>query len=266
MQLPLFAGHLERLQRQGGLLCDLDVAAFRDALVEGLVFESNIPTGYGAGSSGALTAAVFGEWAKDSSDWTTATGHVSPKKILELKQALAQMESFFHGTSSGTDPLICFLQKPLLLGGHEGVKVVSLPAGQRPSDGTQLFLLDTGIERKATPLIAYFMKKMGEADFHARCQQHLLPAVDGAIRSFLAADAEKLFVEMQRISEFQLLFLEKLIPVAFRQIWQEGLSGGLFKLKICGAGGGGFLLGMTTDFEAMKKRYPTFRFLAVPLP
>ncbi len=263
MQLPQFAAHLEQLQHRGRLLCKLDATAFREALHQGLIFESNIPTGYGAGSSGALVAAVFGEWAKDSSDWSTGIEHVSPKKILELKKALAQLESFFHGTSSGTDPLICFLQKPLLLGGHDGVKIASIADKQFENSTHQLFLLDTRIERKATPLIEYFLKKMKTEAFHTRCKNELLPAVDSAIQSFLSADGKKLFAEMHRISEFQLLFLDKMIPESFHPLWKEGLEGDLFKLKICGAGGGGFLLGLTTDFEAMQKRYPNYRMLSV---
>jgi mevalonate kinase len=268
MQLPQFAAHLERLRQRGELLCKLDVAAFRDALHEGLVFESNIPTGYGAGSSGALVAAVFGEWGWYSNDWTTSPEHISPKKILELKQALAQMESFFHGTSSGTDPLICFFQKPVLLGGHEGVKIVSLPGESAPTAAKQaatLFLLDTGIERKATPLIEYFLDKMKEKTFHDRCKSDLLPAVDAAIQSFLAGDMEKLFIETHRIGQFQLLFLEKMIPEAFRQMWQAGLDSDLFKLKVCGAGGGGFLLGITKNLEEIQKQYPTAWLLDVPV-
>ena len=54
------------------------------------------------------------------------------------------------------------------------------------------------------------------------------------------------------IGEFQLNYLEKLIPPAFRRVWQEGLSGDLFKFKVCGAGGGGFILGVTRDFENME--------------
>lgn len=267
MQLPQFAEFLGRLQQRGELLAAVDVAAFREALHRGLIFESNIPLGYGAGSSGALVAAVFGEWKKGGDEWSGPAEHVSPKKIVELKRSLAQMESFFHGTSSGTDPLICVLQRPVLLGGHEGVKLVPLPGkptnNQQRSTNNQLFLLDTGIERKATPLIEYFLEKTQEATFHQRCKSELLPAVDGAIHAFLGGEHEKLFAEIHRISEFQLHFLEKMIPAGFRQIWSEGLEGDRFKLKICGAGGGGFLLGITKNFDEMKNRYPEHRLLPV---
>mgnify|MGYP002072809278 CR=1 FL=1 len=260
MQLPQFADYLDRLQKRGELLCQLDVMAFREALHKGLIFESDIPTGYGAGSSGALVAAVFGEWTKESIDWTRGVEHISPKKLLKLKKVLAQMEAFFHGTSSGTDPLVCFLQHPVLLGGHEGLKLVRLT---EVKPAATLFLLDTGMERKATPMIEYFLEKMRQEDFHARCRSELLPAVDHAIEAFLCGGAERLFEEMHRIGAFQLHFLEKLIPENFRPIWQQGLDGNLFKLKVCGAGGGGFLLGIAKDFTETKNRLAEYKLLPV---
>jgi mevalonate kinase len=35
-----------------------------------------------------------------------------------------------------------------------------------------------------------------------------------------------------------------MIPQSFQDLWQQGLDEGHFALKLCGAGGGGFLLGM----------------------
>jgi mevalonate kinase len=251
MSLPQFAEYLDRTSRQGELILPIDVAGFREALFRGLIFRSNIPRGYGAGSSGALVAAVF-----DSFHLQTVDDHSL------LKKGLAQMESFFHGTSSGTDPLICFLQKPLLLG-RESVRLLELPQASIAGSTNRLFLLDTGIERKATPLIEYFLKKMQEENFRKHCRNLLLPAVDGAIEAFLEQNWEKLFVHMHGISDFQLRFLEKMILSAFREIWQAGLESDHFRLKICGAGGGGFLLGISKNFPETEKALTDFRLLPV---
>ena len=42
---------------------------------------------------------------------------------------------------------------------------------------------------------------------------------------------------------------------AFKEVWLDGLSSDHFKLKICGAGGGGFLLGIS------KNKQKTMEFL-----
>ena len=36
-----------------------------------------------------------------------------------------------------------------------------------------------------------------------------------------------------------------MIPLSFQTLWQQGLDTALFSLKLCGAGGGGFILGCT---------------------
>ncbi|MCF8246633.1 MAG: hypothetical protein K9J37_10280 [Saprospiraceae bacterium] len=255
MQLPQLADYLDYLQQRGELLANIDSSAFRKALAEGLVFESNIPTGYGVGSSGALVAGVFGNWGIGKSQI-----HASKLGIVELKKALAQMEAFFHGTSSGTDPLVCFLQKPMLLGGAAGAKIVELP---NRNFTHQIFLLDTGIQRQATPLIEYFLEKMKGEAFSASCRFELLPAVDSAIAAFLAGNGQLVFEKIHRIGEVQFRFLKKLIPGKFQPTWQQGLDGDLYKLKVCGAGGGGFLLGITADFDATKAALANYNLLPV---
>ncbi len=260
MQLPGLADFLEQLQRKDALCCQLDLAAFRSALQQGLIFESDIPRGYGAGSSGAVVAALFGEWTSEGRLWARSAGQIAPEELLKLKRMLAQMEAFFHGTSSGTDPLVCFLKQPVLLGGCDELKLVHLPDRKRSAT---LFLLDTGIERKATPLIRYFLQKMELESFHSRCSNELLPAVDQAIAAFLSGDAVHLFEQMHRIGAFQLRFLEKLIPEKFWTVWKRGLEEDLFKLKICGAGGGGFLLGIAKDFQETKSVLAGYKLLQV---
>jgi len=131
---------------------------------------------------------------------------------------------------------------------------------------SHLFLLDTGIERKATPLIAYFLKKWQNEDFRRQCQARLLPQVEAAIGAYLCGDWAALFDAVHRIGEFQFQHLDELIPAAFRGIWQAGLESDLFKLKVCGAGGGGFILGITRDFEPLQAQYPTQKLIPISPP
>ena len=49
-----------------------------------------------------------------------------------------------------------------------------------------------------------------------------------------------------------------MIPISFRELWEKGISSSIYTLKLCGSGGGGFLLGFTKDFEATKKEFPGF--------
>ncbi|MBK8565949.1 MAG: hypothetical protein IPN76_22065 [Saprospiraceae bacterium] len=249
-QLPQFADYLDDLQKRGELLVKLNVASLKQELSKGLVFESNIPTGYGAGSSGAIVAAVLKYWVSEERDIP----------VVELKKAVAQMEAFFHGTSSGTDPLVCYLQKPILLGGEEGAQAMNLPSnvqaiaeGETPKKGCHtIFLLDTGIQRSATPLIAYFMKQSKGITLAGRIAFSLIHSVQGAIDSFFSSKPHAVYEHFGAIGRFQYRFLRGLIPVKYRKLWAASTESDLFKLKVCGAGGGGFILGMTKDWEGTK--------------
>ncbi|MEY3368499.1 MAG: hypothetical protein RI973_1654 [Bacteroidota bacterium] len=262
-QLPQFAAFLKKHQKDNVFPWALDADGFAEELEKGLIFSSGIPTGYGAGSSGALVAAVFETWVRQE-DLPADQHWQSPRQTAALKRMLAGMEGFFHGTSSGTDPLICLLRQPVLLDSLGGARRVDL-TDKAAAAGQHFFLLDTGLPRKATPLIAWFMGQMAEASFRRRVEAELLPAVDGAIEAFLAGDQQLLSGCFQHISAFQLENMAPLIPADFRQIWQEGLSGGDFGLKICGAGGGGFLLGIAENLAALRQRYPGCSFTRVSL-
>ena len=229
------------------LFIKLDVARFKQELSAGLYFASDIPIGYGVGSSGALVAAIFDRYCMVREG----------KDLTMLKKTLAQMEGFFHGTSSGTDPLICYLNSAVVINEKE-IKRTELPEMKKPYS---LFLLDTKIERSATPFIDYFLEKNKDALFQKKINNHYLPIVDQAIDCFVKGNWEQLFNAFNLISEFQFLFLKKMIPTNFFNIWQSGMDSDFFKLKICGAGGGGFILGMTDDFEKLNQEFGGYRII-----
>ena len=247
-----WAGHLEKYAdylNAAPLFIKLDISRFKKELSDGLFFNSNIPSGYGAGSSGALVAAIFDRYCMVPEG----------KDLTLLKKTLAQMEGFFHGKSSGTDPMVCYLNTALVLNKKE-IKKVELPKMKPP---LALFLLDTGIKRKATPFIEYFLEKNIDPVFNKKLNIDYLPAVDSAIGYFLEGKWDLLFSQFNLVSEFQFLFLEKMIPADFLEIWKKGLSSDYFKLKICGAGGGGFILGLTHDFEKLEKEFGGYKFLRI---
>ena len=44
-----------------------------------------------------------------------------------------------------------------------------------------------------------------------------------------------------------------MIPSEFHELWKKGIETNTYYLKLCGSGGGGFMLGFTKDYEATKK-------------
>ncbi|MDG1052898.1 MAG: mevalonate kinase, partial [Flavobacteriaceae bacterium] len=79
-----------------------DLKKMNKDLSNGMYFDSTIPQGYGVGSSGALVAAFYDRYAINK---FTVLENLTRDKILQLKNIFSSMESFFHGKSSGLDPL-----------------------------------------------------------------------------------------------------------------------------------------------------------------
>ena len=88
--LRALAKYLKKTRSQN----HIDFGAFQNDILKGLHFKSSIPWGYGLGSSAALTAAIFDVYGRQSDE--------KPVAIEEL----ATIENFYHGHSSGLDPLV----------------------------------------------------------------------------------------------------------------------------------------------------------------
>lgn len=235
----------------------LNTDEFKNDLAAGWYFESNIPTGYGGGSSGALVAGIMKKYGDSA--------FLRKQSILDLKKIGGKMEGFFHGSSSGTDPLISFLNQTVHLK-KSGSEVLRFSPKRR--DDLTFFLLDTKHPRKTTPFVNYFLEKLKEPVFAEKVDE--LKVLNRlAIAGFLSkkevmlpTHADKLKESFEKISRLQFDHFQKMIPDYLTEIWQNGLENDVFKLKICGAGGGGFMIGLTSDWKATQQQiidFPIFK-------
>lgn len=192
-----------------------------------LSLASNIPQGYGLGSSGSVTAAIY--------DWLVREPSVNE---MELKQRLASMESFFHGNSSGTDPLVSYLNRPVWLNHSEYPEFPALPLNGL----NHWYLVDSGQPRSAGTTIQRFLSTFRDGSGLERVRNQLLEINAEAIRCFVTGEEGQLEEVLQRLSFWQWEHMHYMIPESLTALWQQGLEQGTWFIKICGAGGGGFLL------------------------
>jgi mevalonate kinase len=75
---------------------------------------------------------------------------------------------------------------------------------------------------------------------------------DACIDDFLHGDARSLFKNVKDLSKVVLKHFKPMIPKTFHQPWKEGIETNDYYLKLCGSGGGGYILGFTEDFEKAK--------------
>lgn len=221
---------------------------FKTDIENGLYFDSSIPQGYGVGSSGALVAAVYDKYAMHK---ITVLENLTREKLLSLKSVFGKMESYFHGSSSGLDPLNSYLSLPILINSKTHLEPAGIPA-QKQGKGA-VFLLDSNQVGKTEPLVSLFMNKMKNEGFRKMINEDFATHTDACIDDFLHGNVKSLFGNVKKLSKVVLDNFKPMIPKPFHKLWQQGIDTNAYYLKLCGSGGGGYILGFTQDFEKAKK-------------
>lgn len=221
----------------------LDLPRMESDFNEGWWFDSNIPGAYGLGSSGALVAALYHRYVVEQAASLTTT-----------RQQLASIESFFHGSSSGTDPLVSLLQTPVLLQSDGSIE--ALEAWNAETMKAKIFLVDTGDKSKTLSLVEWFKAQLQKPAFRAVTEKEMLDVNDriiAAIQQGKAFDIDQL----KSLSRYQNDYLYPMIPESFHQHFMAGFMSNEFFFKLCGSGGGGFMLCFAIDEQAAINYFET---------
>jgi mevalonate kinase len=201
------------------------------------------------GSSGALVAAIYDKYAQDK---ITVLENLTREKLLKLKNIFATMECFFHGKSSGLDPLNSYLSLPILINSKEDIETIGIPTQSTTGKGA-VFLLDSGIVGETAPMVTLFMEKLKDEGFRTMLKSQFIKYTDACVENFLIGDIKALFSNTKQLSKVVLNNFKPMIPEQFHTLWQKGLDSNDYYLKLCGSGGGGYILGFTEDLEKAKK-------------
>lgn len=249
MALAKFADYLETMSSESPEIVTFDLQQMKKDISEGMFFDSSIPQGYGVGSSGALVAAVYDQYAYDK---ITVLENLTREKLLKLKTIFGKMESFFHGTSSGLDPLNSYLSLPILINSRDHIEPTGIPSQATNGKGA-VFLLDSGIVGETAPMVRIFMEKMKNEGFQSMLKTEFVKYTDACIDDFLKGNMKSLFSNVKKLSKVVLANFKPMIPAEFHNLWKQGIDTGDYFLKLCGSGGGGYILGFTEDLERAKK-------------
>ena len=241
--LKRFASYLEKLQEEKSELVTFDLDSLKKDINKGLYFDSSIPQGYGVGSSGALVAAVYDKYANDR---ITILENLTRDKLLSLKSIFAEMESFFHGKSSGLDPLNSYLSLPILINSKNNIEPAGIPSQSQKATGA-VFLLDSGITGETAPMVQIFMENMKQEGFRNMLKNQFVKHTDACVDDFLNGDVKSLFKNIKQLSNVVLDNFKPMIPKEFHTLWKKGIETNDYYLKLCGSGGGGYMLGFTED-------------------
>ncbi len=222
-----------------------NIKKLREDLAKGLYFDSSIPQGYGIGSSGALVAAIYDRYANNR---ITILENLTRDKLLRLKEIFGQMESFFHGKSSGLDPLNSFLSLPILIHSKDVLEPTGIPSQPQAGKGA-VFLIDSGSMGETAPMVNLFMQNMESPSFRKMIKEQFISYSDNCVEHFLKGDVKSLFGDLKRLSKTVLTHFKPMIPEQFHSLWKTGIDTNAYYLKLCGSGGGGYILGFTEDIS-----------------
>jgi len=237
------ANFLDYLRSMDTSLVTFNIEALNKDISYGMYFDSSIPQGYGVGSSGALVAAIYDKYAHEK---ITVLENLTREKLLTLKAIFSEMESFFHGKSSGLDPLNSYLSLPILINSKDHIEATGIPS-QNASGKGAVFLLDSGIVGETAPMVQIFMDKMKQEGFRKMLKNQFIKHTDACVEDFLKGDLKSLFQNTKQLSKIVFNHFKPMIPKKFHQIWQAGIDSNSYYLKLCGSGGGGYILGFTED-------------------
>ncbi len=231
--------YLDFLKKKGvGSL--IDISDFENDIENGLFFETNIPISYGLGSSGSIVASIYESYALEK---TT--------DFLQLKSIFSLMESYYHGKSSGLDPLVSYTDLPILFEADNSIKTVKLPVNN--NSGT-IFLIDTETSGETQPLVNWYLEKMNNSSFRQGILKSLVPLNNKCITEFLTKPLKDYLGSIRELSEFTFENFQRMIPEAIIPFWEEGLASEKYFLKLCGSGGGGMMIGFTDDFAVVSEK------------
>ncbi len=244
------------LRRFAAYLADIDnsivifdIKNLQADLDEGMYFDSSIPQGYGVGSSGALVAAIYDKYAQEK---ITVLENLTREKLLQLKTIFSQMESFFHGKSSGLDPLNSYLSIPILINSHDNIEATGIPTQSFDGKGA-VFLLDSGIVGETAPMVHIFMENLKDRGFRKMVKDEFVKYTDACVENFLGGDIKSLFTNTKQLSKIVLNNFKPMIPEQFHGLWQQGIDSNDYYLKLCGSGGGGYILGFTENIDKARE-------------
>lgn len=230
----------------------LNIKAFKKDIKKGLFFDSNIPQGYGVGSSGALVAAIFEKYSLKK----LTPENIAKNELKDLKKVFGLLESYFHGKSSGIDPLICYMNLPILIENKENVDRVSIP--QSAEGKGAIFLIDSGITGETGPMVQIFFEKMKTEGFRKTMKEEFIRYNNACIEAFLKKEMNPLFRNLKSLSVWAYEHFKPMIPESIYKAWKNGLDTNAYYLKLCGSGGGGYILGFTKDYEKAEKMLDGF--------
>ena len=115
-------------------------------------------------------------------------------------------------------------------------------------------MLNSGTPGQTQSMVSIFLEKCKNEGFRNLVKHQFKKYNDECIEAFLNKDFKPLFKSLKSLSQLVYDNFSPMIPEKFKKLWKEGIDSNSYYLKLCGSGGGGFILGFTQDFEKAESK------------
>ena len=105
---------------------------------------------------------------------------------------------------------------------------------------------------ETAPLVSIFLDNFEAPAFRKMMKDEFIAISDRCIEHFLKGNIQLLFSDVKKLSLVVLDHFSPMIPKSFLKLWKTGLDTNAYYLKLCGSGGGGYILGFTQDLPKAK--------------
>jgi mevalonate kinase len=112
-------------------------------------------------------------------------------------------------------------------------------------------------------MVDIFFKSMKNTNYNRVIREDFIRITDSCVDNFLAGDFKSLFFDIKNLSKVVLENFKPMIPLNFHKIWAKGIESNDYFLKLCGSGGGGYILGFSEDFEKAKSALKGYKLQVV---
>jgi mevalonate kinase len=139
---------------------------------------------------------------------------------------------------------------PILIKSKTDLGTVGIPNSNNGKGA--VFLLNTGEVGNTQPLVQHFLERCKEEGFRKMLKNKFKKYNDASIDAFLKNEGKSLLKNVKSLSKVLYENFQPMIPKLYRDLWKEGIDTNSYYLKLCGSGGGGYILGFTKDLKRHK--------------
>jgi mevalonate kinase len=163
------------------------------------------------------------------------------KDLAGLREQLAAIESCFHSKSSGTDPLVSYLNQPVFIS-PDGIAAMDTDLASL-GNIIRVDLIDSGVPGETKTGVSGFENKFLQTpESRKKFESEYIPLVNGIINKIKHGIRTGIFEDCLQLTRYQTALFPQLFTPDTLDLSKKGIAAGTEAIKLCGSGGGGYYI------------------------